>query len=135
VWINFSEERVFRFLVNYGEVYTVRHYPARSPLIRRVRRGREIKFDVILENVLKIRSYNDLKPYVSKSGFETLEQWKEAIRRLHGKRKDLWLLRVYIPFWSYLVEEEGERWKRRLTSVRNQGMESSSLTKDQKLWS
>jgi len=114
VWINFSEERVFKFLVNYGEVYTVRHYPAKCPLIRRVRRGKEImKFDVVLETILKIRSYDDLKPYVSKSGFETLEQWKEAIRSHYAKRKDLWLLRVYIPFWSYLVEEEGKRWKSR----------------------
>jgi len=113
VWISFSEERVFKFLIKNGEVYTARHYPARRPLIRRVRRGKEIKFDVILENVLKIRSYDDLKPYVSKSGFETLEQWKEAIRRHYAKKKDLWLLRVYIPFWSYLVEEEGKRWKSR----------------------
>ena len=109
--MTFNEPAVLDYLRTHGMVYTVRHYPAKAPLARGTRRGHTfLGFKVQIETIVKLTMLNrdgeqdtnlvaeaPLGHYWRQSGFQSLEDWKQAIARQHsGKHRELYLLKATI---------------------------------------
>lgn len=94
-WIWFNEPKVLDFLIRNGEVYTVRHYSIRRIQQRQAKKGNQLLgFLVGLETVGAIQDDSLLLKYWQKSGFSSLDEWKQAIERQHKNHPNLWLLKV-----------------------------------------
>jgi len=101
MWIYFNEPVVFDYLSKNGFVYTVRGYPAKYPLVRFVKRGRNPSyFPVKMETVLKVKSigeepnYEVLRAYVGESGFADWLSWVKTLKYYYVGEKELWLLKA-----------------------------------------
>lgn len=83
----FNEPDVLHELLNKGEVYTVRHYPA-----ERFAKGRTARYSKVRFGKVEVETVGDLSDallsqYVYKLGFVSVKAWKEAIKRQQEKRK------------------------------------------------
>jgi hypothetical protein len=81
MWFNVPEAR--EYLLQYGEVYTLRP--------KKRREGKEVlsyggfgkKGEVNVKFVKEILDWNELNRYVDKSGFRTVDEW---VRKAKGNR-------------------------------------------------
>lgn len=83
----FNEPDVLHELLNKGEVYTVRHYPAERFSKTRTARYSKVRFGKVEVETVGDLSDALLSQYITKSGFVTVKAWKEAIQRQQDKRK------------------------------------------------
>lgn len=110
-YISFFESDVLHYLINKNEVYTVRDYPAEKlPGQRSIKTKFGFIGKVTAETVGKPEGDGLLAQYCEKSGFLSVQKWKEAIERQHKKklkdRKQLWLLKATVVKLDpiYLIE-------------------------------
>ena len=102
-YMMFKELRVLAHLIRKGYVYTVRHYPAKPPLVRDVVDGEHNFYGLHvgimtvqrLPKTKKIRE-RTLKAHLHGSGFSNLGVWLDVIEELHKAHKTLWLLEAHI---------------------------------------
>jgi len=100
VWIRFNTPCVREFLEREGYVYTVRYYapgvPSQAFVREAISYGRSIdkvKLETVCELPLDPAAMKQaLAPYVAGSGFNTVEDWVEAIQGYYSKRPKLFLL-------------------------------------------
>ena len=88
--IHFKSEKALKFLITYGVVYTLR------PNLRKTGKAwicnnRRKVADATVEYVEKITQSNAgiLEEFVSKSGFDSVEEWLNEVKRLNGKIPDV----------------------------------------------
>ena len=82
----FQSQKAFKFLLEEGEVYTFRARMRKSSRkkdwITDKRGGHKIS-DVTIELVTRINRLSALSSYVTRSGFESLTDWFNEIKRLN----------------------------------------------------
>lgn len=100
-YMMFKEPKVLKHLRKQGYVYTVRHYPAKPPYIREAvdAKKNDVGFKVTIETIALYRDGGipfdaNLMLYASSSGFNSFEEWKEAIERQHTHNENLWILKA-----------------------------------------
>lgn len=107
--IIFSSKKALSFLIDNGEVYTLRKRRRAGKAWLTARRGGRKIADVTVEEVGKV-VFRENEPYVltekgevhlsrftPKSGFRSTDEWLRELRRLHGKTpEDLFLYRVVL---------------------------------------
>jgi len=82
----FSSDKARSFLLEHGRVYTFRKNRRKRvgrDWITDRRGGRKIA-DVTIEEEAPVFHLNTLRKYVGESGFQTVDEWIEEIRRLNG---------------------------------------------------
>ena len=84
--IIFQSPKALKFLLEKGEVYTFRVHARKSPKkndwITNKRGGKKIS-DATIEFATRINRLTALSSYVSRSGFGSLTDWFNEIRRLN----------------------------------------------------
>jgi len=98
----FSDPRPLRHLLKEGFVFTVRRRRKRIGRcwIAKSRHGRKICDGVIIPyaELGTVNSGNllTLRMVAKNSGFNTVDEWVDAIKKFHGKAKDLVLYIVFV---------------------------------------
>lgn len=104
MYMVFRLENVWSYLVSHGEVYTVRktyRHPRHGSIVREAkvklcRSYGKPEFSGVRLWIKHVKSKEDLVGYVKLSGFISLNDWWDAVVKLHGTLEDLSLYRVSI---------------------------------------
>jgi len=94
--ISFSVKEARDQLMNKGLVFTFR-WTRRKRIGKdwaNKKRGTKKITDVYIKEIMKVNSLLDLVPYVSLSGFDSLEEWKKVIRSMNKNEIFGWLYGV-----------------------------------------
>lgn len=102
MWMYFNSDKAFNFLKESGEVFTLRPAKERSPAasaivdIRHKKKKTEFKARrTFLRAVMLDGPYDAiLDTYAPRTGFESLEEWKDEALRLSGEHEFWNLFRV-----------------------------------------
>jgi len=97
--VYFNEPMVYAYLLKFGEVYTVRHYPG-DTLTHPVKV--KSKFTGVTVRLATVGLFNSdmVAWYVDKSGFKRCQDWIDAILRQHTNYDTLWLLRAVVVMYE-----------------------------------
>ena len=87
----FNAPRVRQFLKEKGKVYTVRKFGDYNPTVLVEGIGTSKT-----KQVMQVNKWNDLKDFVAESGFETLDEWIEAIKSFGCEEGKSYLYEVRI---------------------------------------
>ena len=83
--IYFKCQKAFSYLLNNGEVYTIRTKQRRTGLAW-VKHNKRKVADVWVEYVSEITDPVELERFVDKSGFGSVEEWLAEVRKLNRGR-------------------------------------------------
>ena len=97
--ISFQNEKVRKFLIEHGEVFTFRKKERKNIGYDWMNegRGKPKLFNVNIEYAGFKTSIWELDPYLELSGFDTLEEWWDTLRELNNGK---------LPFTGHLYHVE-----------------------------
>ena len=96
--IFFNSEKARKHLLEKGYVYTLR-FPRRTgkgKAIKGNNSNREFLCFVYITFIKKIKDPKELEPYVNESGFNSVDEWVNEVKRFHGGFYAQYLYKVKI---------------------------------------